>query len=165
MRSAKLAVRETAAPAVALITSLSTLVCCTLPAVMITLGMGAALSSLTSNVPQLIWLSAHKLLVFGGSFVLLCLAWLVRFLTRNMPCPADPAQAKLCSRLRAIGYHDHIHLIAATLKRRLINTAGFYRCISWWSICTVPRAVIAVVIAKIDRLASEIAISLIQGFT
>ncbi len=98
-----LATRETAAPAIALLTSLSTLICCTLPAVMITLGMGAALSSLTSNIPQLIWLSAHKPLVFGGSFVLLCTAWGVRYLTRNMPCPADPAQAKLCSRLRRVG--------------------------------------------------------------
>ncbi|MDB2439784.1 hypothetical protein N9W89_13810 [Hellea sp.] len=103
MSKTKLAFRETAAPTVALVTSLSTLICCTLPAVMITLGMGAALSSLTSNVPQLIWLSAHKPLVFGGSFILLCLAWAVRYLTRNMPCPADPAQAKACARLRAIG--------------------------------------------------------------
>lgn len=103
MSKTRLAIRETAAPTVALLTSLSTLICCTLPAVMITLGMGAALSSLTSNVPQLIWLSERKGLVFGGSFVLLCLAWLVRYLTRNMPCPADPAQAKVCARLRAIG--------------------------------------------------------------
>ncbi len=103
MSKAKLALRETAGPAVALLTSLSTLVCCTLPAVMITLGMGAALSSLTANVPQLIWISAHKPLVFIGSFVLLCLAWVVRHLTRNMPCPADPAQAKLCARMRAFG--------------------------------------------------------------
>ena len=103
MSKAKLAFRETAAPTVALVTSISTLICCTLPAVMITLGMGAALSSLTSNVPQLIWLSERKPLVFGGSFVLLCLAWLVRYLTRNMPCPADPAQAKACVRLRALG--------------------------------------------------------------
>ena len=103
MSKAKLAFRETAAPTVALVTSLSTLICCTLPAVMITLGMGAALSSLTSNVPQLIWLSERKPLVFGGSLILLCLAWLVRYLTRNMPCPADPAQAKACARLRAIG--------------------------------------------------------------
>jgi len=46
MSKAKLAFRETAAPTVALVTSLSTLICCTLPAVMITLGMGAALSYL-----------------------------------------------------------------------------------------------------------------------
>ena len=103
MSKAKHAFRETAAPTVALVTSLSTLICCTLPAVMITLGMGAALSSLTSNVPQLIWLSERKPLVFGGSFILLCLAWFVRYLTRNMPCPADPAQAKACARLRALG--------------------------------------------------------------
>lgn len=103
MSKAKLAFRETAAPTIALVTSLSTLVCCTLPAFMITLGMGAALSSLTSNVPQLIWLSERKALVFGGSFVLLLLAWLVRYLTRNMPCPTDPAAAKACARLRALG--------------------------------------------------------------
>ena len=103
MSKAKLAFRETAAPTIALVTSLSTLICCTLPAVMITLGMGAALSSLTTNVPQLIWLSANKPLVFGGSFILLCLAWLVRYLTRNMPCPADPKQAKACASLRRLG--------------------------------------------------------------
>jgi len=103
MSKARLALRETAAPTAALLTSLSTLICCTLPAIMITLGMGAALSSLTANIPQLIWMSEHKALVFGGSFVLLCLAWLVRYLTRNMPCPADPALAKSCLRLRRLG--------------------------------------------------------------
>lgn len=103
MSKARLAIRETAAPTLALLTSLSTLICCTLPAVLITLGMGAALSSLTSNVPQLIWLSERKPLVFGGSLILLSLAWLVRHLTRNMPCPADPGLAKSCERLRKIG--------------------------------------------------------------
>ena len=103
MKTSKLAIRETLAPSIALLTSLSTLVCCTLPAVLITLGMGAALSSLTSNFPQLIWLSAHKPLVFGGSLALLCAAWGVRYLTRNMPCPADPRAAKACARARALG--------------------------------------------------------------
>ena len=103
MSKAKLAFRETAAPTLALVTSLSTLICCTLPVFMITLGMGAALSSLTSNVPQLIWLSERKPLVFGGSFILLLLAWGVRYATRNMPCPADPAAAKACARLRKLG--------------------------------------------------------------
>lgn len=103
MSKAKLAFRETAAPTIALLTSLSTLVCCTLPAVLITLGMGAALSSLTANVPQLIWISERKPLVFGGSLILLCLAWSVRYMTRHMPCPADPAAAKVCARLRKLG--------------------------------------------------------------
>lgn len=99
----RLAFRETAAPAVALLTSLSTLICCTLPAVFITLGMGAALSTLVTNVPGLIWMSERKGLVFGGSLIMLLIAWGVRYATRNMPCPADPAAAKLCTRLRAFG--------------------------------------------------------------
>lgn len=99
----RLAMRETAAPVVALLTSLSTLICCTLPAVLITLGMGATLSTLTTNVPGLIWLSERKLLVFGGSLVLLLAAAGARYLSRNMPCPADPGAAKLCARLRKIG--------------------------------------------------------------
>ena len=103
MSKARLALRETGAPTIALLTSLSTLICCTLPAVMITLGMGAALSSLTSNVPQLIWLSESKPLVFGGSLILLGLAGCARYLTRNMPCPADPVLAKSCARLRHLG--------------------------------------------------------------
>jgi len=103
MPNIRLAFRETAAPTAALVTSLSTLICCTLPAFMITLGMGAAISSLTANVPQLIWLSERKPLVFGGSLILLGLAWAVRYLTRNMPCPADPAAAKACVRLRRLG--------------------------------------------------------------
>jgi len=103
MSKARLAFRETAAPTLALVTSLSTLVCCTLPAVLITLGMGAALSSLTSNAPQLIWLSERKPLVFGVSIALLGLAWFVRYLTRNLPCPADPQLAKSCARLRKLG--------------------------------------------------------------
>ena len=103
MSKARLALRETGAPTIALLTSLSTLICCTLPAVMITLGMGAALSSLTSNVPQLIWLSESKPLVFGGSLILLGLAGCARYLTPNMPCPADPVLAKSCARLRHLG--------------------------------------------------------------
>ena len=103
MSKARLAIRETAAPTLALLTSLSTLVCCTLPAVLITLGMGAALSSLTSTVPQLIWLSEHKPFIFGGSLILLSLAWSARHLTRNKSCPSDPALAKSCARLRKLG--------------------------------------------------------------
>ncbi len=103
MKIRRVAIREMLAPSLALLTSLSTLVCCTLPAILITLGMGAALSSLTSNFPQLIWLSSNKPLVFGGSLTLLCAAWGVRYLTRNMPCPADARAANACARLRALG--------------------------------------------------------------
>lgn len=96
-------VRETAAPTIALLTSLSTLICCTLPAIMITLGLGASLAALNSQLPILIDISAQKELVFIGSLVLLLIAALIRFLTRNLPCPADPAQARLCTAMRKLG--------------------------------------------------------------
>ena len=46
--------------AVSLFASSSTLVCCALPALLVAVGAGAALSSLVSAVPQLVWLSEHK---------------------------------------------------------------------------------------------------------
>ena len=104
---AGLALRETAAPTLALFTSLSTLVCCTLPVVLITLGMGAALVSVNEAVPGLSRLSAalypHKIAVFAGALAMLGVAVGVRLATRNSPCPADPALAKACGRLRRLG--------------------------------------------------------------
>lgn len=57
-----------------LLTSSSTLVCCALPALLVTLGAGASLVTLTGHVPQLIWLSEHKALVFGLAALALLLA-------------------------------------------------------------------------------------------
>ena len=55
----------------ALLASTATLVCCVLPAVLVALGAGAALASLVTAVPQLIWLSAHKPIVFATAGALL----------------------------------------------------------------------------------------------
>jgi copper chaperone CopZ len=44
----------------ALLASSGTLVCCALPALFVAVGAGAALSSLVSTVPQLVWLSENK---------------------------------------------------------------------------------------------------------
>jgi hypothetical protein len=54
-----------------LLASSSTLICCALPALLVTLGAGAALSSLVSVFPQIVWLSEHKFLVFGVALVLM----------------------------------------------------------------------------------------------
>ena len=97
------AVRETAAPALALFASASTLICCALPALLVTIGAGAAMAGLASNVPGLILLSAHKGWVFSIAGLMMAGAWYARWHTRNAPCPADPAKAKACARLRAFG--------------------------------------------------------------
>jgi len=88
---------------VALLTLLAsggTLVCCVLPAVMVALGAGAALAGLVTAVPQLVWLSAHKAGVFGLAFAMLALSGALLWRARRLPCPADPALAMACVRLR-----------------------------------------------------------------
>jgi len=91
---------------VALLTLLAsggTLVCCVLPAVMVALGAGAALAGLVTAVPQLVWLSEHKAAVFGLAFALLMLSGAMVWRARTLPCPADPALALACMRLRRAG--------------------------------------------------------------
>lgn len=86
----------------ALFTAGGTLVCCVLPAVMVALGAGAALAGLVSAAPWLIWLSAHKGLVFGVATAMLVVAGILLRRARLAPCPADPALARTCTTLRRI---------------------------------------------------------------
>jgi hypothetical protein len=80
-----------------LFTSTGTLLCCALPIILVSLGMGAVVAAMASNIPFLITLSLHKSWVFAGSGILLLLgAW---FLYRpGRICPTDPELAKLCSK-------------------------------------------------------------------
>lgn len=94
--------RETAAPTVALFTSLGTLVCCALPALLVTLGLGASLASFVGAFPQIVWLSEYKAAVFTASGLMLAGAAWMQWRARSLPCPADPAQARACARLRKV---------------------------------------------------------------
>ena len=86
----------------ALLASSATLVCCVLPAVLVGIGAGAALAGLVTAVPQLIWLSEHKPLVFGVAGALLAVSGAALWVGRRAPCPADPALARACQLLRRI---------------------------------------------------------------
>jgi len=92
--------RHLAVPLLSLLASGGTLVCCVLPAVMVTLGMGAVLAGFLTHYPQLIWLSRHKVAVFGLAGVMIVVAGFALWRARRLPCPADPAAAKACERLR-----------------------------------------------------------------
>lgn len=100
---ARLALREILGPALALFASAGTLVCCALPALLITIGAGAVMAGLAANVPGLIWLTEHKGALFAVAGALLAAAALGKWLARNAPCPADPDLAKACASLRRAG--------------------------------------------------------------
>jgi mercuric ion transport protein len=56
---------------VSLFTSVGTLVCCALPALLVTLGMGMTLASLTASIPWLFSMSHYKGIIFVVAGVLL----------------------------------------------------------------------------------------------
>ena len=80
--------------------SASTLVCCALPALFVSLGAGAVFAALVTRIPQLIWLSEHKIGLFVFAGFLLVLGGLLQWNARELPCPVDPEQARTCQNSR-----------------------------------------------------------------
>jgi cation transport ATPase len=85
-----------------LFTSTGTLVCCALPALMVSLGAGAALAGLVSAVPGLILFSEYKEWVFGVGTVMLALGGVAQWRSRFAPCPIDPARRDACVKTRRV---------------------------------------------------------------
>jgi hypothetical protein len=83
-----------------LFASSSTLICCALPALLVAIGAGAALSSLVSAVPQLVWLSEHKEALFSFAGLMLAASGTLQWRNRTAPCPLDPALRRSCLRTR-----------------------------------------------------------------
>ena len=92
--------RNVGVAAGALVASTGTLICCVLPAVLVSVGAGAALVSLVSAFPELVWLSEHKGLVFAFAGAALTVSGLMLWKARHLPCPVDPVAARSCARLR-----------------------------------------------------------------
>lgn len=82
----------------ALFTSTGTLICCALPILLVTLGLGSAVIGLTGAFPWLVTLSRHKEWVFGVSAVLLALGGSILY-RRGRGCPSDPRLAQWCNRV------------------------------------------------------------------
>ena len=80
-----------------LFTSMGTLLCCALPILLVTLGLGAVVASTVTALPWLVPLTANKIWVFVGSGLLLAVSgWLMYRPGRS--CPTDPELAALCER-------------------------------------------------------------------
>ena len=76
--------------------SMGTLICCALPSLLVSLGMGAVLAGLASNVPGLIWISENKSMMFLFAGLMLLLNGFILWKNRNAPCPVDPKLRDAC---------------------------------------------------------------------
>ena len=95
-----------------LFTSSGTIFCCALPSLFVSIGAGAALSSLIAVFPQLIILSVYKIPIFMGAFMMLIISGIIQCQARKLPCPADKKQAAACVRTRKISGFIYLASVA-----------------------------------------------------
>jgi hypothetical protein len=86
----------------ALFASSSTLICCALPALLVSLGAGAALASLVAVFPQIVWISENKEIIFLISTLLMVIGGIVQWRNRYAPCPIDPKLRQACLKTRKV---------------------------------------------------------------
>lgn len=90
-----------------LFTSLSTLLCCALPSLLVLFGLGASVASMLSFMPWLVTLSRHKQWMFVGSGVLIAFSFVNMYYIsprlRAKQCSADdPSACDVASRFSRI---------------------------------------------------------------
>ena len=85
-----------------LFASSSTLICCALPALLVSLGAGAALASLVAVFPQIVWISENKEIIFLMSTLLMVIGGIVQWRNRYAPCPIDPKLRQACLKTRKV---------------------------------------------------------------
>ncbi|UTW08937.1 hypothetical protein [Pseudomonas benzenivorans] len=85
----------------ALLSSSGTLICCALPILLVSLGLGTAVAALTAELPLLITLVEYKAWVFAVSAALLAVAGYSTFRPSRL-CPVDPALAAACQRAQRL---------------------------------------------------------------
>ena len=82
----------------ALFTSMSTLLCCALPIVLVSLGLGTTYAALTNSAPWIVTLGEYKAVTFTLAGVLIASAiWFTYRPGRS--CPSDPLLAAKCQQL------------------------------------------------------------------
>ena len=96
-----------------LFASSGTLICCAIPALLVSLGAGAALASLVAVFPQIVWISENKEIIFLISTLLMVIGGIVQWRNRYAPCPVDPKLRQACLRTRKVSLS--IYLISLGL--------------------------------------------------
>lgn len=85
-----------------LFSSTSTLLCCALPALLVTIGAGGVMASIYSNVPGYTIFAENKNPLFIIVAALLVINGLILWFNRNAPCPLDAKKAEICMKSRKI---------------------------------------------------------------
>ena len=83
-----------------LIASSSTLICCALPALFVTLGAGATLASIVNIFPELIIISKYKIYISIFTLLFLIIAGILIKKASLQPCPTDPNLRDICMKTR-----------------------------------------------------------------
>jgi mercuric ion transport protein len=89
-----------------LFTSVSTLLCCALPSLLVLVGLGTTVASFLSAMPWLVMLSHHKVVVFGISGVMIAASFVHMYVIAPrflQECAADdPAACVTASRFSRV---------------------------------------------------------------
>jgi hypothetical protein len=113
---------------ISLFSSGGTLICCALPALLVSLGAGAVMASVVSSVPQIVWFSEHKLGVFIFAGVMLSISGFLQWKARSLPCPSDKELAELCNKTRINSLRIYIFSVCVFL------IGGFMAFVAPWLI-------------------------------
>jgi mercuric ion transport protein len=105
-----------------LFTSTGTFICCALPALLITLGMGMTLASLTVSIPWLFSLSRYKGMVFIAAGILLSISFYVIFVRPKKILACEPGTA--CETVEK--YSRSIFWISVVIYLVGVSTAYIY---------------------------------------
>ena len=84
----------------ALLSSSSTLLCCALPAILVSMGAGAVFANIISVFPALTVISRFKVEVTIMTFIILVAVGVLHSKTAKMPCPTDPSLGRACLKSR-----------------------------------------------------------------
>jgi hypothetical protein len=98
-----------------LFASSSTLICCAIPALLVSLGAGAALASLVSVFPQIVWISEHKEVIFSISAFLMIATGVIQWRNQKAPCPVDPKLRHACLKTRKMSLRIYLFSLALML--------------------------------------------------
>jgi hypothetical protein len=101
------------------IASISTLICCALPAFLVFMGAGSLLSVFISFFPQFPMISQYKIEIFTISLIIILFAGVGQMYAKTLSCPTDKDQSLSCSKIRKRSFQLFIASI-------ILYITGFY---------------------------------------